>query len=442
MKWPRPRFGRSLWGLGAPYPTQGTTPQQRRAMRLIWWDGILASASGAFYSEFVVLYLLALGATSTVIGLRASINSAVSLAAPLIGAWLVARTRQRKMWVLAGPGGVARLCLLLIGLVPFVVSGQAAVVLFVGLMALQSLTASVGMPAWSSLLGDLVPLRIRGRYLGSKMMFNNIAVMVTLPLAGWLVSEIGALGGFQTVWLLAAVVGFAATSMYWRVPEPEAGTSGSTESGGGMGAGFRHLRHDRRFALFCGINFAWSLGIQLAAPFFTVHMAETLGFASDTIAYLATVTTAANVLALRYAGALVDRYGAVKMTAISMLLVPLMPLMWIVGRTPLHIGLIKVYAFLAWAGFRVAATPLLLSLAPDEYRSQYVAIFSTVTGLANVLGPLPATWLYGRFGFTSNLLASAGGRLFAGLLFLWLMRSGTLTRREPDISEARPAEGR
>ena len=94
---------RHLWRkllerLQALYPTDGTTPDQRKGMKLLWWDGVFTSASMGFYLDFEVLYLLALGAGSAVIGARASINSAVSLLAPLLAAWLVERTGKRKLW--------------------------------------------------------------------------------------------------------------------------------------------------------------------------------------------------------------------------------------------------------------------------------------------------------------------------------------------------------
>ncbi len=433
----RSRWPRVIQRLPRPYPTTGASREQRRGMHLIWWDGILASAAGAFINEFVSLYMLALGASSTTVGLRATVNSAASLAAPLLGAWLVARFQRRKVWVLLGPGGLARLTVLLMAGIPLVAQGQTAVILFMALFAIQAFAGAVGQPAWNSILGDIVPLPVRGRYMGSKMMFNNIAVTVMLPIAGWLIARIGGVSGYQVSWLIAALIGFVATSTYWRVPEVVATGGVRTDSGGGLRAGWGAVLRDRRFLLFCVINFVWTFGIQLSAPYFTVHMSEDLGFSADTIAYIATVTTIFNVLALRFAGELVDRFGAPRMTAVSMLLVPLMPMLWIIARTPLHVGLVKIYGFLAWAGFRVATTPLILMLARDEHRSHYVAVFNTVNGVANMLGALPAAWLYANLGFSANLLASAGGRLLGGLLFVCQLRSGAFASRRAEREKVR-----
>ncbi len=430
---------RQLWRRGKQmatfYPTDGTSELQRRGMLMMWWDGITASISGAFYADFLVIYMLALGASAASIGVRTSINSAAALAAPLLGAWLVERTGRRKRWVLLGGGGLARIMLLGMAAIPFLLSGNAAVATFVALAAIQAFANTVSMPAANSLLADVVPVAIRGRYLGAHMMALNLARMACVPVAGWLIKEVGGVPGYQVAWFVAALTGFVATGFYAAIPEPESveGRHASGATPAGLAEGWRLFLADRRFVLFCATNFFWNFGVQLAGPFFTVHMVSDLGFGVDTVAVLATVATAVNVVAYRTVGGLVDRKGPAIMTAISMFLVPLMPILWILARTPLHVALVQSYGNLAWAGFRVAATPLLLMLTPPEHRSRYVAIFNTINGLATVLGPLPASWIYAQWGFTAVAAASGVGRMLGGILFFWLLKSGGL--EEPSETE-------
>lgn len=423
---------RHLWRRGkqaaTAYPTEGATDEQRRGMLMLWWDGIATAISGSFYTDFLVIYMLALGASAASIGVRTSINSAASLAAPLLGAWLVERTGLRKRWVLLGGGGLGRVAVLGMAVIPFLLQGNAAISVFVALAAIQAFAGTVSIPAGNSLLGDVVPVAIRGRYLGAQMMVTNLARMACVPLAGWLIKQVGGVPGYQVAWFVAALTGFVATGFYARVPEPES-TEGRRLPGttpAGFAKGWRVFVADRTFVLFCAINFVWTFGVQISGPFFTVHMVEDLGFEVDTVALLATVSTVVNVVAYRAMGNMVDRKGPALMTAVSMLLVPAMPLLWIMARTPLHVALVQGYGNLAWAGFRVAATPLILLLTPPEQRSRYVAIFNTINGLAAVLGPLPASWIYANWGFTANLVISGAGRFLGGALFLWLLKRGGL----------------
>lgn len=411
------------------YPTDDTSPDQRKGMRMIWWDGILASSSDSVRNEFIVMFLLALGASETLIGLRSSINSVAALIAPLLGAWLVTRTGKRKLWVLLSGGGLARLCILTMAFIPLLASGDNAVYLFLGLFAVQAFAGALALPPWNSLLGDVCPLPVRGRYLGSKMMFNNIAIVAALPLAGLLLGTIDGVKGFQTLWFISALLGFAATAMYAQVPEPEAAEAAKGKQAG-LKTAWRVFLRDRNYMWFCAVHFAWNLGIQLSAPYFAVHMVQTLHFTAEDVALLSTVATVVNIFALRIAGELVDRKGAPIINAISMLLVPLMPLLWIPAKSVVALMLVRCYGSIAWSGSRVADTPLLLMLAPDEYRSEYVAIRNTINRVSMIVGPILAAWVYVQYGFTTNLWASAVLRMAGGLIFLSMLLRGVFRDKD------------
>ena len=47
-----------------------------------------------------------------------------------------------------------------------------------------------------------------------------------------------------------------------------------------------------------------------------------------------------------------------------------------------------------------------------------------INSIANALGPIPASWVYSHYGFTTNLILSAVGRGLGGVLFLILLLRG------------------
>ena len=157
---------------------------------------------------------------------------------------------------------------------------------------------------------------------------------------------------------------------------------------------------------------------------------QTLHFTAKDVALLSTVATVINIFALRIAGELVDRKGAPIINAISMLLVPLMPLLWIPAQSVVALMLVRCYGSIAWSGSRVADTPLLLMLAPDEYRSEYVAIRNTINRVSMIVGPILAAWVYVQYGFTTNLWASAVLRMAGGLIFLSMLLRGVFKDKD------------
>jgi len=266
----RIRLSKLARWLSAPYPTEGASPSQSAGMRFMWLNNMLSSISGAFYGDFVVIYLVTLGATATTIGLRSSIGSAAALLAPLLGAWLVERTGKRKSWVLLWPGTVSRLALLTMAAIPFLLQGNWAVGMVVALIALQSFSDTLSGPAANSLFGDIVPAGVRGRFLGLQSIVSNVVGMAIVPLAGLLIKRIGGISGYQFSWMMAALVGFGATFSYSRIPEPPSREKHASAGGAWQDfvEGWRVFGRDRRFVAFCLVNFVWNFRRQLRRAVF------------------------------------------------------------------------------------------------------------------------------------------------------------------------------
>jgi MFS family permease len=426
-----------------PYPIAGTTAQQREGIKYLWWDLLFANMSVAFYAEFVTLFILELGGTSGMIGTMSSFNNAMTLLGPLIGAMLVARTGKRKIWVVLSSGGLGRLTLALSAVVPLLFNGLTAVIIVIVLMCIRSLAGSISGPPAQSLQGDVFPPGIRSRWNSLAMVAGNVIVVGVVPLAGYIIRLISGAAGYQVTMLIAAVLGFVATWFYAQIPEPESAERSSKAQAKSRG-GLALFLGDRRFLLYCGVQFVWQFGIQISGPFFTVHMRENLGLSVDTIALLATATAVVNVFALTAAGRLVNDRNYAKMTALGMLLVPFMPLAWYLAQSAWGVLAAKAYGVVAWACVHVAGLPLILSITPREHRAQFIALANAVSAIAAIIVPIPAGWIYEAYGFRANLLLSAAGRGVAALMFLAMYLRGAFDwsyeeRREPGGATQQPA---
>ncbi len=419
-----------------PYPIAGTTAQQREGIKFLWWDLLFANISVAFYAEFVTLFILELGGTSGMIGTMSSFNSAMTLLGPLIGAMLVARSGKRKVWVVLGSGGLGRLTLLLSAVVPLLFDGLTAVIVVIVLMCIRSLAGSISGPPAQSLQGDIFPPGIRSRWNSLAMVTGSVITVGVVPLAGFIIRFISGAAGYQTTMLLAAVLGFVATWFYSQIPEPESAERQSNSRTKAKGGGWAAFLSDRRFLLYCGVQFVWQFGIQISGPFFTVYMREGLGFSVDTIALLATATAVVNIFALAMAGKLVSDKNYAKMTAIGMLLVPFMPLSWYFAHSAWGVLGAKAYGVIAWACVHVAGLPLILSITPREHRAQFIALANAVSAIAAIIVPIPAGWIYAAYGFRVNLLLSAAGRGVAALMFLAMYLRGAFSWSYDDRREA------
>ena len=107
--------------------------QNHRNLVNFWFDGLFSAASDTIPLNYLSLYLLALGATGSQVGIFSALISLAAAACLLPGALMVERFGHRKEITVWFGGGIARIALLILALLPLGMTGQMliwAVILF------------------------------------------------------------------------------------------------------------------------------------------------------------------------------------------------------------------------------------------------------------------------------------------------------------------------
>ena len=197
----------------------------RQNLHWFWYDGLFSSASDNIIITYMTLYVLALGATRAQIGIMSALSSLSATLLLLPGALLVERFNHRREITLLFGGGISRLAILFIALIPFGLNGVALVLTAMALSITRDALANLSFPAWLSFAADIVPMEGRGRYFGSRNFIMGIAGMLTVLLVGVLITRLSKPEGYQLGMALAFVLGTVSTYSFSRLHEP-AGQSG------------------------------------------------------------------------------------------------------------------------------------------------------------------------------------------------------------------------
>jgi len=164
------------------------TRRRLAGLRWSWLDGLFTTVSENLYLGFILLYALAYGASTSQIGLLTAVQNLLGAVSLYPGARAADAARHRKPLVTWTVGGFARVALLALALVPWLTDVPAtAIWLIIGLNGLRSFMSNFGNPAWTVLVGDLVPLRLRALYFGNRNLMIMLAALLVAPLAGWLI---------------------------------------------------------------------------------------------------------------------------------------------------------------------------------------------------------------------------------------------------------------
>jgi len=402
------------------YADDMPTRAQSRGMRAFWFDGFFAWFSEWIVLQYLTLYALAFGASDVQIGYLAALVSLSAALAFLPGARLAEVWGRRKTIVLLTSGGAARVILLGLALLPFFSEGKGVIYAVMALGSLRTFFGSLGMPAWTSLAADIVPTSIRGRFFSSRNLGMNAAALVSAPLAGLMIDQLGFPRGWESVWLLALFTGLLSTAFYSRIPEREIAHAIPTppavdDARGGM-------LNDRNFLGFCAVTFLWNLAVYIAAPFFNVHLIRDMGGNEGWVGILLAVNSMSALGGQVFMGRIVDQRGARWLMAVSGVAIVSLPLAWLAVTEPWHVLFINGVGGAMWAAYNLSWFSLLLYISPSSKRAFYSAVNQIMVYAAAFIGPLIGGALGEIYGLPFLFLVSGVGRLVAAGLFLPLVR--------------------
>ena len=388
-------------------------PPLRRSLRISTLDGLfttqyLTLTAGTLLTTF----LLTLGATGFQIGLVAALPLLGGLLQPLGAELIRSRGGRRRPVCLAA--GLVDALLWGVSLAAAVwLPPAGAVLVIIGVLALQQAASAFAGVAWTSWVSDLVPPRLRGRYFGTRNFVCNAFGAATAAVAGRVVGTAGEAPLPLFLGAISVGVLFRLVSLCFlaRQPEPRPARS----AGGGFLSQLRQpLGHDpfRRYMAFAA---TWGFAINLASPFLAVYMVREVGVDVGAVMGFAAFGTLANLAGQRTWGPLCDRYGDRQVMRVAGLSLVLQPLCWLFtgpsGFAYVLMPLLIMSGAFAWSGYALAAGNLMMRLAPEVGKTSFFAAQGALGGLFGALGPLLGGVLASALEGGATLLP---GGLFAG----------------------------
>jgi len=363
---------------------EGQTRQVNRTLNYSILDGSAHAAMLGLTQDYVVPFALALKATTTQVGLLASVPNFLMSLSQLAAPRLVERAGSRKGLILPAVF-VHALMWLPILLIPYFFPGER-IWWLIAFVTLSAIFGSLGNPAWGSLMADLVPEGRRGKFFGLRGRIAGFLTLLFFFIGGAILhfSAANRFLGFSILFGGAALFRLASGYFLSRMDEPPLSR---TDQAGSLIQLARGLTSSNlgRFVLYVSLM---SLATHLAGPFFAVYMLRDLQFNYLTYVLIMATATVTNFVFLTFWGRRGDRVGNIKVVKITSFLIPLVPVLWLGGHQVYYLLLIQVLAGFAWAGFNLATINFLYDASAPQQRTQWIALFNALNGSAICLGAL------------------------------------------------------
>ena len=161
--------------LSPDVPSQLSEEQVRKSLRTSIFDGSAYSVMLGLTQNYITPYALTMKATTQQIGLLTGVPNFTMAAAQFIAPTLSERMGSRKGFILPLVLMHALMWLPIL-LIPYLFQTHQ-VWWLIAFMTLSTAFDSAVNPAWGSMMADLVPTKMRGRYFGLR---NRITAFVSM----------------------------------------------------------------------------------------------------------------------------------------------------------------------------------------------------------------------------------------------------------------------
>lgn len=398
-------------------------PQVDKALRHSVRDGVaysvMAGAGETYFSAFALFFK----ATTAQIGLLASLPPLVSSLSQLISAWLARKTPTRRQVILAGATLQAFIWLPLI-LLPQLMP-TLAVPLIIGCIIIYHAAGSIVIPQWSSLMGDLVPERRRGRYFAHRTRYTSISAFLALIAAGivlhYFQQQQFAVYGFVAIFSVAALARCISLYHLTYLVDVHHETVDEFPRLYVVLARdwWRQLRRSRFFHFSTFFAFMQT-AVAIGSPFIAVYMLRDLQFSYVEFMLLNAATVLMQFLTLNAWGRISDAFGNRLILQVTGFGIPFIPALWLVSHNFWYLLAVQLCSGLMWAGFNLSAVNFLYDLIPAPKRATYLAAHNIITNIGIFGGALLGGFL-GSIIPKSFTLAGASYTLHSSLLGVLLV---------------------
>lgn len=389
--------------------------------RYLMLDGFIGNIAGTFVNPFMTPFALGFGATKFHISLLSAVPGLFGNLMQLPASHLVERTGRRKSLIIS-TGILARFGWMLVLVSPFVFKGIAGVYFIIAVLSTISVIGAVTTPAWTSLVSDIIPRDVRGRFFAARNIAMNIGALLTVNLAGQIVERGGFPFGYVSSMSIFLTLSWVSLWAFSKVSDVPFSPSRLPRSGGGRRLLDMEALRAPAFSAWVAISTFFNFAVGIVGSLFGAYLIQDLGGRPVHLAYMTFGGTLMSIVGQRFWGPVSDRRGHKFAVYVSAFLTALVPLLWFVARNPWQAVIAETFSGLAWSGWTLCTFNLVLDITPADKRPSYVATANFIGGLTAFVAPLVGGYLAQFYTLRPLMLVSAAGRFATGVLIRVFVR--------------------
>ena len=390
-------------------------------------DLIFFRVSFAFFNIASVLpaFVGQLTDSAPIVGLVGTAFRGGWLLPQLVTAHLIKEKPHKKPYMLIALAGRVTLWVIAAALWAGLAGHPAAtLILFFVCLGLFAAADGIASLAWFDIIARAIPLRERGRLMGTGQFVGGLAGIGVGALVGLILEHRPFPGNYALLFALAGVALIPSTIALAFVREPAPMDDSHQNGNQAKRSWIEPLVSDPTFRrlMICRSLFGM---LGLATPFYVLHAGDVLRLPQSIIGRFVIAETLAGVVSSPALGLVSQRWGPRYVIRIGIAAAAAGPLFALAAHLSRSRWLIQGYPFVFVALGIVNSTFMLgfsnytLEIAPEAMRSAYIGLAHTIAGVM-ALAPSMGGWLLEATSYTTLfsltvLIAAASLLLSSGL---------------------------
>lgn len=377
-----------------PATTKTDSPKIRelkhKSRRYSIKEGMFASAKTAFGYNYLAPFAIAINASDSIVAMLSSIAGLLGPLSQIFGSRLIEKYSRKKIMV-------KTVLFESLMWIPFIL---IAILFYKGIItnilplillltfAIYILLTNLGHPAWFSWVGDIVDEKYRGRWFSKRNLLNGfVAVVISISASFFLdyTKKINlTMIGFVCLFALALVSRMISRGIFKKQYEPKIKLKK-----GYYFSFFDFLLTNSKdnFKRFSIYRFWLNLACSISTPLLVVYLLRYLRFGYTIYMIIIFAGTIFSLIILELWGKFADKYGNYKILGISSILIPIIPILWILSPNPIYLIFVpSLVSGISWAGFNLAAGNFVYDNVSQQKRGLAVSYFNMLGGLGTFIG--------------------------------------------------------
>ncbi len=271
---------------------------------------------------------------------------------------------------------------------------------------------------WSTWMADIVPEEKRGGYFAFRNSLSNVAGIIAVLLAGFILKGGSNKEAFLRVYGFAFIAVILGTITLIFQYEPEKKEKYDEP----FFVSYKNIFKDRNFLKFVAMVSFFNFSLLLSNPFFNVYYLDYLKLSPSILSYFTAMGIVFGILGYVFFGKISELSGnrfIIKLCLFALIFPPIIVNFLHRENLILLGGIVFIQNFFS-AGWILGTFNTSLSISPIKNRSLYIAVFNAINSLFAIIAPIIGGFLTDLYG---KPLFFIFGKEFYATIFVFIVSS-------------------